>query len=284
MNLRTHRMTHDNTVIPTYQTLVITCDQAIAHITLNRPQMANAINFIMWEEIKQAMEWIDNHSSIRVVILSGAGLNFCAGIDVNDLASIFSSEQSCEGRQREQLLYQLLKMQASFTAIEKCKKPVIAAIQKACVGAGLDLISACDIRLCSEDALFAIKEVDLGIVADMGVLQRLLPIINESALLELAYTGRNVDALEAKALGLVTHVLPTHELVLLEAHKMAAQIASKSPLTIRGIKKVVHYSRDHSVSDSLEYVATWNAGMLLSDDLMEALNAYQQKRAKAFKD
>lgn len=271
-------------MIPTYQTLKITYDHHIAEIRLNRPEMANALNFVMWDEIRQAIEWVDNQPAVRVVLLTGAGLNFCSGIDVNDLASILSTDQPCEGRRREQLLYQLLKMQDSFTAIEKCKKPVIAAIQKACVGAGLDLISACDIRLCSEDAFFAIKEVDLGIVADMGVLQRLSVILNNSTLLELAYTGRNVSAMEAKALGLVTQVLPSHESVLFEARKMAALIACKSPLTIRGIKKVIHYSRDHSVSDSLEYVATWNAAMLLSDDLMEALSAYQQKRAKVFQD
>ena len=269
---------------PTYQTLLITVDQSIAHIVLNRPLLANALNFIMWDEIKQSMEWVDNNAAIRVVLLSGAGSNFCAGIDVSDLTAILSTDQTCDGRQREQLLEKIVKLQASFTAIEKCKKPVIAVIQKACVGAGLDLISACDIRICSEEAIFAIKEIDLGIVADMGVLQRLLPIMNESALLELAYTGRNVSALEAKALGLVSQVLPTHESALLEAHNMAQLIASKSPLTIRGIKKVIHYSRDHSLSDSLEYVATWNAAMLLSDDLLESLSAYQQKRVKVFND
>ena len=178
----------------------------------------------------------------------------------------------------------LLKLQASITAIENCQKPVIAAIQGACIGAGVDIITACDIRYCSEDAYFSIKEIDMGIVADLGTLQRLPKIINPAIVSEMAYTGRKVGGKEAKRIGLVNDCLPSSEEMYRHVQAIATNIASKSPLVIKGIKNSIQYARDHSVQDSLNYIAAWNTGLIFSDDLMEAFGASVEKREAKFKD
>lgn len=267
---------------PPLSTLVTSVNNSVLQISLNRPECSNAISLVMWDELRQIIQWADQTNEVRVIIILGSGNNFCAGIDLSDISSLIYSKDNCDGKRRDNLRMQLLKLQESFSAFELCRKPIIAAIQGVCVGAGLDLISACDIRICSTNARFSIKEVDLSIVADMGVLQRLPHILSDGILRELAFTGRNIMADEAQNLKLINHVYPNEEILNLEAIKLANTIAEKSPLTIRGIKKIINYSREHTINDGLDYVATWNAGMLLSDDLTEAITAYQQKRPAKF--
>jgi enoyl-CoA hydratase/carnithine racemase len=177
-----------------------------------------------------------------------------------------------------------MDLQAAFSALESCRKPVLAAIHGQCIGAGLDLIATCDMRYASEDARFCLKEVDLGIVADVGSLQRLPYLMGEGLVRELAFTGRAFAAGEAQRMGLVNRVFDNPERLMAGVEDIARSIAAKSPLTVRGIKEVMNYNRDHGVASGLNFVATWNAAMLLSEDTQEAVAAVMQKRKPEFKD
>ena len=272
-------------MIPTFTTLSITLSEHIAEIRLNRPDKSNAMNEAMWQEIRQAYDWVDATPEARVAILSGEGKNFCAGIDLSMLVSIQQQIAHTDGaRSREQLRRLILDLQDCLSSIERCRKPVIAAIQGACVGGALDLITCCDMRYASADAVFSVKEIDLGMVADVGTLQRLPRLIGEGMARELAFTGRNVSAEEAEKLGLINRVFASNALCTVAVREIAQNIADKSPLATRGLKEVLNYSRDHSISDGLNYVATWNAAMLLSTDLNEAILAQRQQRPPCFSD
>lgn len=257
----------------------------IAHVVINRPQKANALDAQSWEELLSIFEQINDDDSIRVVILTGgASKHFCAGIDLSLLTSITQSLATCEGRKREKLRKQILSLQAPINAVEACSKPVIVAIHGGCIGAGVDLICAADMRYCSRDAYFTIKEIDMGMVADLGTLQRLPKLIHPGIVRELAFTGRAVLAEEAQQIGLVNKTFDTKEELEQYVWEIATQIAAKSPIAIRGAKHIINYSLDHNLQDSLEYIATWNAGMILSSDLEEAFLAQMQKRPAKFED
>lgn len=188
-------------------------------------------------------------------------------------AEIFVDANAEPSRASEALRKTILRLQDNLTSIERCRKPVVAAIHGACIGGGIDIITCCDMRYCSEDAFFSIKEIDIGMTADVGTLQRLPHLIGQGVVRELAYTGRRVPAGEAKELHLVNRVFATREAMLAGVKEIAQEIASKSPLAIRGTKEMLLYARDHSVADGLNYVATWNSGMLSKHDLMAALDA-----------
>jgi len=267
----------------TYQTFDVTVEHFVARVFFNRPERANALNQTAWDEMKAIFEELDENDEVRVIVLSGHGKHFCAGIDLELLMNVAQFSNACEGRKREQLRKKVLALQAPINAIEQCSKPVIAAIKGGCIGGGVDIISACDMRYCTDDAYFTIKEIDMGMVADLGTLQRLPKIIPQGIARELAFTGRNVAGIEAERIGLVNRTFASAEEMYTEVMKVAQQIAAKSPLSIRGTKAIMNHSRDHSVADGLEYMATWNAAMLLSDDLMEAFQAKMQKREAIFK-
>lgn len=267
----------------TFETFDLRIENSIAHVFFNRPERANALNQKAWDEMKVLFEELDDNNNVRVIILSGHGKHFCAGIDLELLMDVAQFSQSCEGRKREQLRKKVLALQAPINALEQCSKPVIAAIKGGCIGGGVDIISACDMRYCTDDAYFTIKEIDMGMVADLGTLQRLPKIIPQGIARELAYTGRNVAGLEAERIGLVNRTFSSAEELFSEVNKVAQSISSKSPLAIRGTKAILNYSRDHTVADGLDYMATWNAAMLLSDDLVEAFQAKMQKRTALYK-
>lgn len=274
-----------NTEMPQYQTLSIRVQDAVAIVELNRPEKANAMEEAMWQEIRQAMHWVDAAAEIRVVILRGAGRHFTAGIDLAMLGSINAQIHDADpARSREKLRRLILDLQDTLSSIERCRKPVIAAIHGACVGGGIDLITACDMRYCSTDAKFSVKEIDVGMTADVGTLQRLPRLIGEGMARELAYTGRFVDGTEAKDIRLVNRCFETPDSLHAGVLELAQQIAAKSPLAIRGCKEMITYARDHTVADGLNYIATWNAAMLLSTDLQEAGRANAEKRAPRFSD
>jgi enoyl-CoA hydratase len=254
-------------------------------VAFNRPDKANSLNKQAWDEMKSIFEEADQNPEVRVIILSGEGKHFCAGIDLSMLMNIGGFQgKGCESRKRETFRKELAYLQDCVSAIEKCRKPVIAAIQKACVGGGVDIISACDMRYCTEDAFFSIKEVDMGLVADVGTMQRLPKIIPYGIAAELAYTGRKVFGQEGKEIGLINQVYADKASMMEEVQKIAATIASKSPVVIRGTKHILQHTRDHSVNEGLNYMQTWNAAFIFSEDIMEAFQATMQKRKPVFND
>jgi len=271
--------------MPKFTCLNVTLTDHVAQIELNRPDKANALNGVLWREIGAVFRWVDDTPEARVAVLSGAGRHFCAGIDFALVGELLDEVGKLQpGRREERLRQIILGLQAAFTALETCRKPVLAAIQGLCIGGGLDLIAACDMRYATVEATFSLKEADLAIVADVGGLQRLPYLIGEGRVRELAFTAHPFDAAEAQAMGLVNRVFADAAQLWESVQTIAAGIAAKSPLTVRGIKQVLNYSRDHRVADGLEYVATWNAAMLLSDDTREAVAAAIQKRPARFAD
>ena len=269
----------------TYETLSVSLEQNIAIVRLNRPDKANAMNLTMWHEIRDAFQWVDATAEARVAILEGEGKTFTAGIDLQmmmGLGPLIHNE--CDGRTREALRRVILDLQDTLTSLERCRKPVLAAVHGACVGGGIDLITCADMRYCSSDATFTIKEIDIGMTADVGTLQRLPKLIGDGMARELAYTARKVDAAEAREIHLVNRVFESREALREGVLAIAATIAAKSPLAIRGTKEMIVYARDHSVADALNYNATWNAALLMSEDLQEAMMANMEKRAPRFKD
>jgi enoyl-CoA hydratase len=283
-------MTHSNDShydlkIMNFTTLATSVNKHIATITLNRPEKANAMNAPMWQDIRQAMRWADETPDVRVVIIAGSGANFCSGIDLNMLMALGEKiKDADQARMQEKLRHIILDLQDCLTAIERCKKPVIASIHGACVGGAIDLITCCDMRYAATDAYFSIKEIDIGMTADVGTLQRLPKIINPAIVRELAFTGRQIQSDEALNIGLINRVFDSPALLMQSVNDIAMTIAAKSPLAIRGTKEMLNYARDHTVADGLNYVATWNAAMLMSADLEEAMMAKLEKRAPVFRD
>ncbi len=268
-----------------FETLAVTLENNIAIVRLNRPDKANAMNLAMWHDIRSAFKWVDDTPEARVAVLEGEGKNFTSGIDLTMMMGLGAQIQNdCEGRMRESLRRIILDLQDTLTSLERCRKPVLAAIHGACIGGGIDLIACADMRYCSGDAYFSIKEIDIGMVADVGTLQRLPKLIGDGMARELAYTARRVEAAEAREIGLVNCVFDTREALHGGVMEIAASIAAKSPLSIRGAKEMMNYARDHSVADGLNYIATWNAAMLMSDDLQKAMMASMSKQAPDFKD
>ena len=267
-----------------YETLRISLSHHVATITLNRPEKANAMNLAMWHELRRAFQWVDATPDARVAVLQGAGKLFCAGIDLHMMMGLSEQIQDdCDGRTRENLRRVILDLQDTLTSLERCRKPVLAAVHGACIGGGIDLICCADMRYCSADTTFSIKEVELGMTADVGTLQRLPKLIGEGMVRELAYTGRSFNAPEASAMHLVNRVFESTEALHAGVRDIALAIAEKSPLAVRGIKEMVTYARDHTVADGLNHVATWNAAMLMSNDLQEAVMANMGKRKPEFK-
>lgn len=266
--------------MPKYQTLKLTIDQSVAHVELTRAHKANAFNITMWQELKQVFTQIHEDSTVHAAVLSGHGPHFSAGIDFESLTEVVATVSRLpEGLKQERLRQFIYEFQDSFSSLERCSKPILAAIHGACLGAGVDLIAACDMRYATEDARFSLKEVDLAIVADLGSLQRLPKLLGEGILRELAFTGRDFNGLEAKTIGLVNQVYANSSDLLTNVMATAKSIAQKSPLTIRGIKEMLNYARDHSVADNLHFIATRNAAMLLSADTEQAVIATMQKHA-----
>jgi len=267
-----------------YESLLLEVGEMIAHVSFNRAEKANALNEQGWKELQAVFELLDERDDVRVIILSGEGKHFCSGIDLSLLATVTTnSDANCGTRSREKLRKQILGLQSPINTIENCSKPVIAAISGGCIGAGVDIICACDLRYATSEAYFSIREIDMGMVADLGTLQRLPKLLPHGLVREMAFTGRNVYGQEAERIGLINKSLAGKEELLASVYEVAKTIASKSPVSIRGTKHILNYSRDHSVADSLEYIATWNAAMLVSEDLTIAFQAKMEKKEPRFR-
>ena len=266
-----------------YKCFKYSLEDHIAHVTLIRGDELNTMIKEFWSELPNLIDEISNEGKARVILISAEGKHFTAGMDLGNFTdSDLAGKDEHQGLQNE-AIYRLTKdLQYSFSSLEKSRVPVIVAIQGACIGGGVDMISACDIRYATSDAFFCIQETNLGLVADVGTLQRLPKLIPEGIVRDLALTGRKMMADEAERYGLISAIFDDHESMLDHVMDAAREIASKSPLAISGIKEIINYSRDHSVDESLNYVALWNAAMKYEDDLKETFLAKMEKRDELF--
>jgi enoyl-CoA hydratase len=267
-----------------YETLEVSIEAQVATVCLNRPDKANAMNTPMWGELQRCFEWLDQQSGVRAVILAGNGKHFCAGLDLGVFANLQGGSSTDPARRAEQFRRTVLTLQGNLTAIERCRVPVLAAIHYTCIGGAIDMTCCADMRYATEDAYFAIREVDIGMTADVGTLQRLPRIIPDGVARELAYTGRNMSAQEAREVGFINSVFKDRETMMREVTAIARMIASKSPLAVRGSKEMLLYARDHSVAEGLNYIATWNAGMMSQVDLQAGITAQMAKTAAVYED
>ncbi len=264
----------------------------VAHLTMNRPEKANSMIAEFWTELPAIIENVSEGTDARVVVLSAVGRHFSSGMDLSVFSSTSSSAGDADGddtsahgsRRRAQFRASVLRAQHTMSALENSRLPVIAAIGGACVGGGVDMVSACDLRYATADAFFCIQEINIGMTADVGTLQRMPKLIPEGVVRELAYTGRRMGAAEALDRGFVNAVYDDHDLMMDAVADTAAQIAAKSPMAIWGTKQTMNYSRDHSVADGLEYIATWNAAMFDADDMGEAFRAQIDRREPDYPD
>ncbi|TGL63842.1 crotonase/enoyl-CoA hydratase family protein [Leptospira ognonensis] len=266
-----------------YPFFEIEIQKNVAIIYLNRPEKRNAMDWSFWRDLPFVIEEINSDPSIHAFVIAARGKSFSTGLDLDNFFSEFKHIVQGELADGREKLYELvLLMQKGINAVYDSKKPSIALIQKHCIGGGLDLISACDIRYASEDASFSLREAKVGIVADMGSLQRLPAIIGQGNTRELALTGKDIDAKEALRMGLVTKVLKTDTELLEEGLKVAHEIAENPTIVIRGVKQVLNFGVGKSLEDSLNYVAVWNAGMLDSRDFRNAIQGFNERKRPLF--
>ena len=257
----------------------------VAHVVMNRPDEFNSMTRLFWKELPEIIKELDKNAAARVILLKGEGKHFNAGMDLANFAPAKKDGVKKDpARMRETFYHEVLELQDTFTALEECRMPTIASIQGACVGGGIDMVAACDIRHCSSDAFFKIAEVDIGLAADVGTLQRLPTLIPIGVVRELAYTGRKFLPDEARELGFINKVFDSLEDLEQGSLALAQEIASKSPLITRVIKKQINYARDHSVRESLDYHAAWNSSLISGQDMEAAMKAMMEKSQAEYDD
>jgi len=256
----------------------------IAHLRLNKPDTMNMLNLAFFNELPLALKEIDDNASARVLVISSTGKHFTAGMDVSVFTGTKDFGKTDTTPRRERIRQVVAHWQQGFNMIEKIRIPVIAAIHGGCIGGGVDMTSACDIRFCTADTFFCIHEINIAFTADIGTLQRLPHLIPSGKMREMAYTGRRMYADEADKIGLVNEVYETHEAMMDSMMKTAREIAKRSPMAVCGSKEMINYTRDHSVADSLNYVAVWQCGMSDFDEVLESFVAKGEKRDPVYKD
>ena len=275
-----------------FEVLTVERDAHVATVWLDRPEARNAMGPAFWEELPAAMAEVGADASVRAVVVAARGPHFSVGLDLKAMASMLTGGPSdpagnggppSTAARAVAARLSITRLQGSITAVADCPKPVIAAVHGYCLGGGVDLITACDIRLASAEAVFSVRETKVAIVADLGSLQRLPPIVGKGHTAELAYSGKDVSAERAREMGLVNEVFPDPPATLEGARAWAAEIAANSPLAVQGTKAVLRAGEGRSVAEGLDYVAAWNAGFLQSDDLAEAMAAFMAKRAPQFR-
>jgi len=271
--------------LPDLVSLKVDIDGHVAEVTLLGPSKGNAMGPDFWRELPIVFRALDADPQVRAVVLTGSGKHFSYGLDLPAMMPSWGEMLGGDALAgpRTKFLDEVKTLQASVSSIAECRKPVIAAISGWCIGGGVDVIAAADIRLASADAKFSVREVKVAIVADLGSLQRLAPIIGEGHLRELALTGKDIDAARAEKIGLVNDVHADQDTLLAEARKLAAEIATNPPLVVQGTKNVLSANTERQVADGLRYVSAWNAAFLPSKDLGEAVQAFLERRAPEFK-
>ena len=265
-----------------YTCFDVKLDGGVATVTLSRGEKLNTMIPAFWNELPALVRDLDASGEARVVVLASTGRHFSAGMDLSVFGATRPEGET--GRLRSNLRANVLHLQETFSVFEKARMPVLAAVQGGCIGGAVDMVTACDMRYATEDAFFCVQEINIGMTADVGTLQRLPRLIPEGVCRELAYTGRRMPAAEAKAVGLVNEVYDDHESLLDGVHEVARTIASRSPLAVYGSKQMITYARDHSTADSLDHMATWQAGMFQPADMAEAFAAQAEGREGDFDD
>ncbi|WP_026361495.1 crotonase/enoyl-CoA hydratase family protein [Amycolatopsis nigrescens] len=257
----------------------------VAEVTLLGPSKGNAMGPDFWRELPLVFRALDADPQVRAVVLTGSGQHFSYGLDLPAMMPGWAEYLTGEALAgpRTAFLKEVRELQDAVSSVAACRKPVIAAVSGWCIGGGVDVISAADIRLASAEAKFSVREVKVAIVADLGSLQRLSGIIGEGHLRELALTGRDIDAARAERIGLVNDVYPDQAAALTAARELAAEIAANPPLVVQGVKDVLSVNTERQIADGLRYVSSWNAAFLPSKDLAEAVQAFMERRKPNFK-
>jgi enoyl-CoA hydratase len=268
-----------------YESVTVDVGEHVARVMLVGPGKGNAMGPAFWAEMPEVFAKLDADHEVRAIVLTGSGRNFSYGLDLAAMGGSLSAVMTdgASARPRADFHAEVLRMQKAISAVADCRTPTIASIHGWCIGGGVDLISAVDIRYASADAKFSVREVKLAIVADVGSLARLPLILSDGHLRELALTGKDIDAARAEKIGLVNDVYDDAEASLAAAHATAAEIAANPPLTVSGIKDVLDQQRISRVQESLRYVAAWNAAFLPSKDLTEGISATFAKRSPQFR-
>ena len=266
-----------------YRCFEVDIADGVAHVRLSRGDELNTMVPEFWRELPEIVTGISDAASARVVVISSTGKHFCAGMDL----SVFADQHHADGepgRRQARMRSNAKVLQWSFTALEQARVPVLAAVQGGCIGGAVDLVTACDLRYASAEAFFCVQETNIGMTADLGTLQRLGTVVPEGFAREMAYTGRRVPAARAYEVGLVQQVYADPAALVAGVLETAREIAAKSPLAIWGTKVAMNYARDHTVEDSLDQIATWQAGMFQPADLTEAFSAKAERRTAVFAD
>jgi enoyl-CoA hydratase len=274
------------------EVLTVEHDGPVATLWLDSAEARNAMGPAFWNDLPLLMADLSAARAVRCVVVAARGPHFSVGLDLKAMAGLLAgsgdgardggSKTPSMGARAFATRPEILRMQRAVSSVAECPKPVVAAVHGYCIGGGVDLITACDMRLASADAVFSVRETRIAIVADLGSLQRLPRIVGAGHVAELAYTGKDIDANRAKEIGLVNGVFPDSHAAIHAARELATEIAANSPLAVQGTKAVLGACADKSVAEGLDYVATWNAGFLPSDDLVEAMTAFTEKRSPQF--
>ena len=269
----------------TYECFDVEIEDKIAHIRLNRGDALNTMTKAFWNELPAIVREIDRSAEARVIVISSTGKHFSAGMD---LANFGNGSVTGGTHDRhimaEKFRSDIRQIQSSFNALEEARQPVLFACQGGVIGGAIDMVSAGDIRWCTQDAWFCIQEINIAMTADVGTFPRLQRYIPEGWVKEMAYTGRKLGADKAKEIGLVNEVYDTHEAMMEAVMATAREIASKSPLAVTGSKVLINYGRDHSTADTLDYIGVWNSGMIPPAHMQEAFKAKMEKREPDFPD
>lgn len=270
----------------THECFTVSVEDKVAHIVLSRPQAMNAMNKAFWNELPEIVKEIDATAAARVIVISSEGKHFSAGMDL----SVFGDDGAVTSGKTdrhvaaEAFRSNIKQIQSSFNSLEEARMPVLIACQGGVIGGAIDMISAADIRWCTQDAFFCIQETNIAMTADVGTFPRLQRYIPEGWVKQMAYTGERIGADKAKEIGLVNEVFESQEAMLAHVMGVAKEIASKSPLAVTGCKVLINYGRDHSTADTLDYIGVWNSGMIPPSHMQEAFKAKSEKREAEFPD
>jgi enoyl-CoA hydratase len=264
-----------------YECFEVSLEADVAHIRMCRPEKRNSMIPSFWRDLPEIVERIDGEAKARVLVLSSTGPHFTAGMDLAVFADDGTGDTPKQVR-GVQIYDTVQLLQGTFTCLESCRIPVIAAVQGGCIGGGVDMVTACDLRYATADAFFCVQEINIGMTADVGTFPRLAKIIPDGVAREMAFTGCRLPAERAREVGLVNAVYDDHDALLAGVMEVAAEIASKAPLAVYGSKRMLNYARDHSTADGLDYIGVWNASMFQPVEMAEAFSAKQEKRKANF--